>query len=143
MAPLLLRVTPLQSTEINEALVLAGLGAVDLDAELWRAETLMLMADPSQGGVLIVRTETGRACGLLHYRIVASAQARPSLEVQRLVAFALMDPHRIADRLIAEAIRRARLQACDSLRLVRPLDSPAEASALVLASGVANLHSVF
>lgn len=145
MAPI--RVTALKPPEINEALVLAGLGAVALEVEAWRADTLALMAEPTRGGVLIARSETDRACGLLHYRIVPAAEAspaaRPSLEVQRLVAFALIDPQRIADSLIAEAMRLARLQDCDSLRLVRPLDSPADASALVLASGIANLHSVF
>ncbi len=145
MAPL--RVSVLQTPEINDALVLAGLGPVDIDADVWRRETVALMADPARGGVLIARSETDRACGLLHYRIVASPEAgpesRPSLEVLRLVAFALMDPHLIAGSLIAEATRLARLQDCDSLRLVRPLNRPADASALVLASGLAILHSVF
>lgn len=146
-----LRVSALQTPEINDALVLAGLGAVDIDADVWRRETVALMADPARGGVLIARSETDRACGLLHYRIVAGPHAgaeaeprsRPSLEVVRLVAFALIDPHLIADSLIAEAMRLARLQDCDSLRLVRRLDSPADASALILASGLADLHSVF
>ena len=141
MAPI--RVTSLLPTEMDEALVLAGLGAVKLDAETWRDDTLGLMADPAGGGVLIARSEPGRACGLLHYRIVPGVGAHPSLEVVRLVAFDLMSPRRIADSLIAEAMRLARLQDCESLTLVRPLDSPAGASALVLASGVANLHSVF
>ena len=149
MAPL--RVSVLQPPEIDDALVLAGLGPVDIDANAWRRETVALMADPARGGVLIARSETDRACGLLHYRIVAGPDAgaeaeprsRPSLEVLRLVAFALMEPHLIAGSLIAEAMRLARLQDCDSLRLVRPLDRPADASALVLASGLAILHSVF
>ena len=138
-----IRVTSLLATELDEALVLAQLGAVALDPETWRRETLALMSDQGLGGVLLARTEAGRACGLLHYRILCAPDARPSLQVERLVAFDLTEPRRIADRLIAEVTRRARLQHCESLRLVRPLDCPADASALVLASGIADLHSVF
>ncbi|CAN5290571.1 hypothetical protein BH09PSE1_BH09PSE1_29020 [soil metagenome] len=137
------RVTPLLPTELDEALLLAGLGAAGLDAERWRRETLEMMRDPECGGVLIGRSETGRVCGLLRYRIVANDADGSSLEVERLVAFDLMHPALIADALIGEAVRRARLQHCDSLRLVRPLDAPADTVALVLASGLADLHSVF
>ena len=139
----LIRVTSLLATELNEAQVLAGLGAIALDPETWRRDTLALMSDAASGGVLLARTEAGRACGLLHYRILGAGDDGPCLQVERLVAFDLTEPRRIADRLITEVTRLARLQRCDSLRLVRPLDSPADASALVLASGVADLHSVF
>lgn len=139
----LIRVTSLTATELDEAQVLAGLGTVALDVETWRRSSLALMAAPARGGVLLAKTEAGRACGLLHYRILSAPDARPCLEVERLVAFDLTEPRRIADSLIAEVTRLARLQDCDSLRLVRPLDSPADASALVLASGIADLHSVF
>lgn len=61
----------------------------------------------------------------------------------RLVAFDLMKPRAIADDLIQKAVRLARLQDCGTLRLVRPLDTPSDTLALVLASGVADLHSVF
>ena len=54
-----------------------------------------------------------------------------------------MNPRAIADDLIQEAVRLARLQDCGTLRLVRPLDTPSDTLALVLASGVADLHSVF
>lgn len=137
------RVHPLLATEIDEALVLARLGANDLDPDRWRLDTLAHMRDRSRGGVLIARNTGGRLCGMLHYRILHAAEARPSLEVERLVAFDLMHPRAIADALIAEAVVLARLQDCDSLRLVRPLDTPADTTALVLASGVGDLHSVF
>ena len=52
-------------------------------------------------------------------------------------------PRLIADGLIEEAVRLARLQDCGTLRLVRPLDTPSDTLALVLASGIADLHSVF
>lgn len=137
------RVSPVSRSELGEALVLASLGSTDLDAARWRRETLALMRDSGQGGVLICRGDGDRVCGLLHYRIVSNDTGRPSLEVDRLIAFDLMHPRRIADALIAEAVRLARLQDCDSLRLVRPLDTPCDTAALVLASGVVDLHSVF
>lgn len=137
------RVTPLRPEELDEALVLARLGSGELDAERWRLEVLDSLADAAHGGVLIGRRPAGRACGLLKYRITPEGEARPSLEVERLIAFDLLRPREIADALIAEAVRLARLQDCDSLRLVRPLDAPEAATALVLASGVGDLHSVF
>lgn len=137
------RVQPLLATELDEALVLARLGADALDEDRWRLVTLSRLRDRSTGGVLVARNGASRLCGLLTYRIVPGGEARPSLEVQRLVAFDLMHPRAIADALIAEAVVLARLQDCESLRLVRPLDTPADTTALVLASGVGDLHSVF
>jgi hypothetical protein len=137
------RVTSLSPVDLDEALVLAGLGSSNLDADRWRRDSETLMADPSLGGVLIARNSGGSVCGLLRYWIVSAGEARPSLQVERLVAFDLMHPQSVADALIAEATRLARLRDCESLRLVRPLGAPSETAALVLASGVADLHSVF
>lgn len=136
-------VTRLRPEELDEALVLARLGSSQLDAHLWRLEVLDSLADISHGGVLIGRRRVGGACGLLIYRIAQQRGSAPSLEVDRLIAFDLMRPREIADALIAEAIRLARLQDCASLRLIRPLDAPEAATALVLASGISDLHSVF
>lgn len=136
-------VAPLLTFELDEAFLLASLGAVDLDPELWRREALAHMAEPDDGGVLVARGDTGRVCGLLSFRIARDKGAAPSLAVDRLVAFDLMDPQSVAKDLIAEAIRRARLQNCRTLTLIRPLDAPSIAAALVLASGVADLHSLF
>ncbi|QTC92206.1 hypothetical protein [Brevundimonas goettingensis] len=137
------RVQSLLATELDEALVLARLGAADLDPESWRFYVLSRLRNHSEGGALAARNAAGRLCGLIVYRIVASEAAKPSLEVERLVAFDLLHPRAIADALIAEAVSQARLQDCDSLRLVRPLDTPADTTALVLASGLGDLHSVF
>jgi len=137
------RVHPILTTELDEALVLARLGREGLDPDRWRLDILDLMRDRSGGGVLVARDARGRLCGLLTYRIVPTGEDKPSLEVERLTAFDLVDPRPVADALVAHAIREAKLQDCDSLRLVRPLDAPAEAIALVLASGVGDLHSVF
>lgn len=136
-------VTPLLTSELDEAFLIASLGAIHLDPDSWRCETLAHMVEPEDGGVLISRGLSGRVCGLLSFRIVRDEGAAPSLAVDRLVAFDLMDPQTVANDLIAEAIRRARLKDCLTLTLIRPLDSPSTTTALVLASGVAELHSVF
>lgn len=136
-------VTPLKTTELAEALVLARLGYARFDEAGWRHEIQALLADDSRGGALLARGHGGRACGLMVYRIIAIPDHQPSLEVARLVAFDLMNPRAIADDLMEEAVRLARLQDCGTLRLVRPLDTPSDTLALVLASGVADLHSVF
>lgn len=137
------RVQSLSATELDEAMVLARLGSVELEPDRWRLDILSRLQDHAAGDVLAARNGAGRLCGLIVYRIVASDAAKPSLQVERLVAFDLLNPRAIADALIAEAISQARLRDCDSLRLVRPLDTPEDTSALVLASGLGDLHSVF
>lgn len=136
-------VAPLQPTELEDALVLARLGYARFDEAVWRQELQTILTDDCGGGALLARDMTGRACGLMVYRIIAVPDHRPSLEVARLVAFDLLDPRSIADELVGEAVRLARLRDCGTLRLVRPLDTPSDTLALVLASGVADLHSVF
>lgn len=136
-------VTPLNPSELDDALVLARLGYAGFDEAAWRHELDGVLEDSRRGGALLARDQAGRACGLMLYRIVAEPDHRPSLEVARLVAFDLMNPRLIADGLIEEAVRLARLQDCGTLRLVRPLDTPSDTLALVLASGIADLHSVF
>jgi len=136
-------VTPLQKTERDDALVLARLGYARFDEAGWHEDFLTFALGDNHVGALLARDGMGRACGMMLYRIVAIPDHRPSLEVARLVAFDLMDPRPIADALVKEAVRLARLQNCDTFRLVRPLDTPSDTLALVLASGVADLHSVF
>lgn len=137
------RVHPLSPNDLDEALVLAQLGSNSLDPDRWRRDALARLRDPATGGILVASSSSGRLCGLLTYRVVPSRDARPSLEVERLVAFDLLHPRPIADALIAEVVILARVQDCDSLRLVQPFDAPEDATALVLASGVGDLHSVF
>lgn len=137
------RVHPLSETDLDEALVFARLGASSLDPDRWRLDALTRLRDPSAGGILVAKSSSGRFCGLLTYRIVSGRVPRPSLEVERLIAFDLMHPRAIADALITEVLILARLQDCDSLRLIQPFDTPEDTTALVLASGVGDLHSVF
>lgn len=136
-------VSALQPTDLDDAIVLARLGYARFDEEAWRKDLRTVGPESSEGGVLLARDTSGRACGLMLYRIMANPDHRPSLEVNRLVAFDLMDPRLIADALVEEAVRLARIHDCGTLRLVRPLDTPSDTLALVLASGVADLHSIF
>lgn len=108
-------VAPLVPSELDEAFLLANLGTIALDPDRWRRNTLARIADPEEGGVLIARDRASRVCGLPGFRIVRDGATRPSVSVERLVAFDLMDPQSVANDLIAEAIRRARLKDCLTL----------------------------
>ena len=136
-------VKPLEPNEFDDGLVLARLGDAPFEEAASRDELETLSGDPIQGGALLARNATGRVCGLILYRILGVPGAGPSLEIVRLVAFDLMNPQPIADALVYEAFRLARLQGCETLRTVCLLTTPADAIAAVRAVGVAELHSVF
>jgi GNAT superfamily N-acetyltransferase len=136
-------VSPLDPAEIEDALVLASLCALDLDSEAWKRATAERLAAPGEGGVLIARCDTGRACGLLHYDILPRGEGRACLKIEALVAFDLTRPRGVAEALVAEAVQQGRRRGCDRLELCQPLDEGRSASDLVLASKVARLHSVF
>lgn len=136
-------VTPLRPDELDDALVLARLGYAQFDEAAWRGELGVDAAHAGAGSALIARNEAGRACGLILYRIVDVPGQCVMLEVARLIAFDLTDPRPIAKALLEETVRRARLEGCEAVRLIRPLDSRCDTLDLVLASGLADLHSVF
>lgn len=136
-------VMPLQTHEFDDGLVLAQLGHARSGAAVWRSELQAFAKRPVDGGVLLARNETGRACGLILYRIITTPPDQPSVQVLRLVAFDLMDPGPIADALVKEAFRLARAQGCRTLRVVQPLSHSADIRLLVLKSAVAELHSLF
>ena len=136
-------VMPLQSSEFDDGLVLARLGHARVGEALWREELETVGQGAGKGGALLARAEDGRPCGLILYRINATPDGPPCVEVVRLVAFDLMDPEAIANALVEEAFRLARLQGCQTLRLVRPLAQSPAACVLVLNSGLAELHSLF
>ncbi len=136
-------VMPLQSNEFDDGLVLARLGHARVGEAVWRKDLAEVSRSPLAGGALLARAEDGRACGLILYRIEATADDPPSVQVVRLVAFDLMDPEPIANALVEEAFRLARLQGCQTLRLVQPLAHSPDACVLVMNSGVAELHSLF
>ena len=136
-------VTPLRADELDDALVLARLGYSQFDEAEWRGELGVDAAHAGAGCALIARNETGRACGLILYRCVEGPGQPAVLEIARLIAFDLTDPQPIARALLEEAIRCAVREGCTALRLVLPLDAPSDILALVLASGLTDLHSVF
>ena len=134
----------LAAEDINDAYVLVRLGYADLSQADWRAMARQrIEADEATGGILIARDRVGRPRGLLLYAIAPKFAGRPSLQVDRLISFDLLNPAVVADALVAEVLRVAEIQDCDSLSLVRPLDAPPHTAALVLASGATVLHRVF
>lgn len=134
----------LAAEDIDDAYVLIRLGYADLSQEDWRAMAHQrIEADEATGGILIARDQVGRLRGLLLFAIAPKFAGRPSLQIDRLISFDLLDPAIVADALIAEVLRVAEVRDCDSLSLVRPLDAPPDTAALVLASGATVLHQVF
>lgn len=134
----------LAAEDIDEAYVLVRLGYADLSQDEWRVMAQQRVeATDRTGGILTARDRVNRPRGLLLYAIVPKFAGRPSLQIDRLISFDLLDPAAVADALIARALRVAEVCDCDSLSLVRPLDAPAQTTALVLASGASVLHHVF
>ncbi len=130
--------------DIDSVLVLARLGYEGLTQDQWREMALRaLKTPPGQGGVLLARDASGRARGLVVFSICPKTSGRPSLQVERLIAFDLIDPNRIAEALMQAVLVQAEISECDSLSLVRPLGAPASDAAVVLSSGVTVLHQVF
>lgn len=134
----------LAAEDVDDAYVLVRLGYADLTQADWRSMALQrIEADAATGGILTARDRTGRLRGLLLYAIAPKFAGRPSLQIDRLISFDLLDPTAVADALIAEVLRVAEIRDCDSLSLVRPMDTPPDTAALVLASGATVLHRVF
>jgi|TARA_R110002124_G_scaffold6125_9_gene37487 hypothetical protein len=133
----------LAAEDIDAAYVLVRLGYANLSQADWRAMARQRVeADDLSGGILIAHDRRDRPRGLLLYAIAPKFAGRPSLQIDRLISFDLMDPARVADSLITEVLRVAEIRDCDSLSLVRPLDAPPHTAALVLASGATVLHQV-
>ncbi len=139
-----LAIHDLRPDEIDKAYILARLGYRDLGIAAWRdmAEATLGHTDTA-GSVLFAQDQDKRARGLLIYKIAPTVAGKPSLRVERLVAFDLMDPQLVADAMLAEVMRLARLKDCGSFSLVSPMDAATDPAALVLASPVSVLHRVF
>lgn len=134
----------LAAEDVDDAYVLVRLGYAGLSQDDWRTMAQQrIEADEATGGILTARDGTGRMCGLLLYTITPKFAGRPSLQVERLISFHLLNPTKVADALITQVLRVAEIRDCDSLSLVRPLDAPPHTAALVLASGATVLHQVF
>lgn len=134
----------LEAGDVDKAFILARLGYRDLTIETWRKMAAATLGQRAGGsGILFAHTQAGQAKGLLLYTIAPTLSGQPSLRVERLVAFDLLDPQTVADALVAEVLSIARRRNCATFSLVAPLDTPSDASALVLASPVSVLHNVF
>ena len=134
----------LEAADIDKAFILARLGYRDLTIEAWRQMAMAILAQPADAsGILFAHTAAGHASGLLLYTIGPTLAGTPSLHVERLIAFDLIDPRAVADALVAEVLAIARRRECQTFSLEAPLDTPTDASALMLASPVSVLHKVF
>ena len=133
----------LSADEIDEAYVLARLSDAGLTLKAWCRRAAARCASPAVGGVLLARDLDARPCGLLVYALAAQPGGRRSLQIESLVGFALLDPRPIASALIAEVVRLAEAEGCDSLCLIGPLGLSNDVAAQVFATGVAVLPSLF
>ena len=133
----------LSADEIDEAYVLARLGDAALTLNAWRRRATSRRASPAVGGVLLARDRDARPCGLLVYALAVQPGGQRSLQIESLVGFDLLDPRPIASALIAEVVRLAQAEGCDTLCLIGPLGLSNDVAAQVLATGVAVLPSLF
>ena len=133
----------LSTADIDEAYVLARLCDAGLTLSAWRAKVALRNASPGAGGVLLARDLEARPCGLVVYVLRDQQDGMPSLQVETLIGFDLLDPQRVAAALITEVVRLARSVGCETLCLMRPLGQSVEVAAQVLATGVAVLPSLF
>lgn len=139
-----LTIRHLAADEVDRAYVLARLGYNDLSLGEWRKIAATALApDPADCRILLAWNDDDHPRGLVIYVVGHTVDAKPSLQIERLIAFDLMDARAVADALAAEVFRIARLARCTSFSLVAPLNRPADSSALVLASQVAILHQMF
>ena len=137
-------VTPLSRTAIDETFTLARVGLPDLTRAGWRSITLHHLDHPaSTAGILLARDAAQRLKGLLIYSLSICIAAGPSVQIERLISFDASNPRSVAAALVAEVLRLGSSHGCDSISLVRPLDSPETASAMVLASDTAVLCQMF
>jgi hypothetical protein len=134
----------LSAAEVDTTFVLARLGYPEMTPLQWRDIAARALRQPKNPGRILVETDAGgRHRGLLVYAISPSLTGRQCLHVERLIAFDILDPQAIADRMLAEVLRLAETQDCDRLSLVVPLNAHSRPAALVLASQIAQLHKVF
>ena len=110
----------------------------------WREIAGHQLDDPAPvGGILLARDAAGRLKGLLLCSLSVCIAAKPSVQIERLISFDISDPRSVADALLAEVFKLGSHKGCENICLVRPLESPAVATAQILASDVAVLCQMF
>jgi hypothetical protein len=132
-------VSPFTPADIAEAIVLAGLGGLDITAEQWGLFT----SDDADDRGLVARDGRGRLSGLVLFAISKSEERHSCLRVEHLICFDLFEPATIADALIAEMLQLAEGEGCDRLSLVRSMPDLKAAAALVRASEATALLRIF
>lgn len=137
-------VSPFAEADIDEAVVLAGLGDLDITAGQWRAFAGRPVSSEGAGGRgLVARDDRARLSGVLLFAISRLPNRHSCLQVEHLICFDLFEPIAVADALIAEMLRLAALEGCDHLSLVRPMPGTEAAAALVRASDATALIRIF
>jgi hypothetical protein len=137
-------VTHLTRDAIDESFALARLGYPDMTFAGWRAIAGRQLDHPAPiGGIFLARDAGHRLKGLLLCSLSICIAAKPSVQIERLISFDVSDPRSVADALLAEVFKLGSLQGCGSVSLVRPVHSPATATAEVLASDAAVLCQMF
>ncbi len=108
-----LDIRPLTACDIGPAYALIGLAQPELSLADWRARAARWMRPPSPAvseGVMTARRPAGALCGLVVYHLAPGA---PGLHVERLIAFDLTDPERVARALTDAVLASTGLTAGD------------------------------
>lgn len=140
--PACILIAPLTPDQIDEAYVLARLAYRDLTLEDWRRRATATLGSHVQG-MLAARNPAGRLRGLMLYSIGPSIAAGPVLNIERLIAFGVLDPAPIADALTRHVLDIAEASGCDGFSLAAPLGSRADTTAWLRESTTCVLHRVF
>lgn len=113
----------LAASEADQTFALARLGYKDLTLDVWRkAAGAAAVMKPDHGGVLIAWDRNRQARGLLVYSRVPAVVGAPVLQIERLVAFDLLDPDETGKALIEAALRHPG-EAADRVSLVQAVDT--------------------
>lgn len=148
MAPFTVR--PIQSADIDPAYVLTQLARGGPTLDEWRARVRRVLDDPKGPAAILVAAQPGRgpsgmACLTLSDSDTGSGTdsgaGGPALRFDRLVAFDLVDPERVAYALAAAAFRLAVQRGAARLSSGEDLADPA-AVARVLWAPTTALHRV-
>lgn len=137
------RIVPLEPHEADAAYALARLGYPELSLAGWRRlARRILRSRPGRSGALTARDGAGRLNGMLIYAVDPALNGPPTLRIEKLIAFDMMDACPVAEALVAQALTLGRAQGCDAIAVRRPLSPSAETTALIVESGAGALHRI-
>lgn len=140
MAPFTVR--PLEPADVDPAYVLTQLVPAGPTLDDWRARAGRVLDDPGGEAVILVAVQPGRSLsGMACLTPAPAGDGAPVLGIERLVAFDLVDPERVAHALLGAAFRLAGGRGGLRLASGEPLADPA-AAARVLSAATTTLHRV-